>query len=131
MSVDSFVKADVSLSHVIPRNMSWQEQWAGAMKCLDLYRKARAVYTSRLHVILPCLAFGTPVVFTGDRRFSLLGDSLVGPPIQFDPSPLRRTFLAFLRAAVGSALEEHEPIYPAPCALQQSLYSSVTTLAVR
>ena len=36
---------------------------AKAQALLDLYGRARAVVTSRLHCTLPCLAFGTPVLF--------------------------------------------------------------------
>lgn len=42
---------------------SWTDQWMLAVQRLQLLRTAELVYTNRLHVILPCLAFGTPVVF--------------------------------------------------------------------
>jgi hypothetical protein len=46
---------------------------AGAL--LDLYRRARLVITGRLHCALPCLAFGTPVVFveTAHDRYRFNG----------------------------------------------------------
>jgi hypothetical protein len=37
---------------------------AEAKRLLDIYAGAELVITSRLHVLLPCLAYGTPVVFT-------------------------------------------------------------------
>jgi hypothetical protein len=36
---------------------------AEATRRLNLYAKARWVVTNRLHVLLPCAAMGTPVVF--------------------------------------------------------------------
>ena len=44
-----------------------------AQKLLDIYAQATLVITSRLHCALPCLAFGTPVIFLhrtlADQRF--------------------------------------------------------------
>ncbi|WP_457330250.1 polysaccharide pyruvyl transferase family protein [Rhizobacter sp. P5_C2] len=47
------------------------QRMATAQALLDLYARARAVVTTRLHCTLPCLAFGTPVLFVPvdpDRR---------------------------------------------------------------
>lgn len=60
--------------------LDWSAQWRLAVDRLQQLRQAEVVYTNRLHVILPCLAFGTPVVcpsqdFDGIRsknRFTLL-----------------------------------------------------------
>jgi len=41
-----------------------------ASKLLDRYSKAHLVVTSRIHVALPCIALGTPVLFT-DVGFNL------------------------------------------------------------
>jgi len=45
-----------------------------AQKRLDEYAQAKLVITSRIHCALPCLAFGTPVIFIhqnlADPRFS-------------------------------------------------------------
>jgi hypothetical protein len=38
-------------------------RFARASVLLDRYKRARLVVTSRLHCALPCLAFGTPVIF--------------------------------------------------------------------
>jgi hypothetical protein len=114
VSVDSPAPADIVLSHVIPPEMSWQEQWKRGLKYLAVYRKARIVYTSRLHVLLPCLAMGTPVVYTADHRFSILGSQGLAHAVQFDPSALRKTYLGFLEDAVGRPLVEHDPIFPSP-----------------
>jgi len=62
--------------------MSWQRQWELALHRLETLRTAELVHTSRLHVALPCLAFGTPVVLRRKvrdsafqpQRFSLLDE---------------------------------------------------------
>jgi len=52
----------------------------GAERFLERYAKAKLVVTSRLHCALPCLAFGTPVVFVHknlkDPRFGGLVEYL-------------------------------------------------------
>lgn len=77
-----------ALSHSIPLNMPWADQWALALHHLDIYRTAKHVLTRRLHVVLPCLAFGTPVSiptsFPIDRRFSVLDHYQLQP----DSGPL-------------------------------------------
>jgi hypothetical protein len=68
----------------IPFDMPWEDQLILAECRLDQLKRAAVVYTKRLHIALPCLAFGTPVKWSksGDyaqERFSLLdaiGDDL-------------------------------------------------------
>lgn len=73
--VESNTRSDVS--HAIPSGMPWTEQLALGGELLEKYRTAKRVITSRLHVALPCLAFGTPVVvqasteYTYAKRFSI------------------------------------------------------------
>lgn len=43
-------------------DIPWSEQRACAIRMLGIYRTAELVVTNRLHVALPCLAFGTPVI---------------------------------------------------------------------
>lgn len=50
-------------SHEDYSHLSVREQWDLALSLLDRYRTAELVTTNRLHVALPCLAFGTPVHF--------------------------------------------------------------------
>jgi polysaccharide pyruvyl transferase WcaK-like protein len=38
-----------------------------AQEMLDAYAQAKMVVTTRLHCALPCLAFGTPVLFVTDN----------------------------------------------------------------
>lgn len=53
------------VTHNVPRNC---DRRAEAARRLDLYARARWVVTSRLHALLPCAAFGTPVVFFRPRN---------------------------------------------------------------
>lgn len=63
-----------SLSHQFPRRSLTEEQkFDIAAARLDIYAKAKLVITSRLHCALPCLAFGTPVIFI--NGYSLEGDT--------------------------------------------------------
>ena len=41
---------------------------AAARAALETYQRAEMVVTSRLHVMLPCLAFGTPVLYVPSRK---------------------------------------------------------------
>jgi hypothetical protein len=47
-------------THTVPSHC---DRRAEAAHRLDLYARARWVVTTRLHVLLPCAAYGTPVVF--------------------------------------------------------------------
>jgi hypothetical protein len=99
--------------HVV--NVSWSRQLQLAEKMLDVYQRAELVHTSRLHVLLPCLAFGTPVVLHGrppfenpdfDRRFSLVHDVLrvpAGVPHQVDVGFLARRYEAHLDEILSNA----------------------------
>lgn len=55
-------------------NVSFEERMTRAEELLTKYATAGLVVTSRLHTALPCLAFGTPVLFVtenpDDERFS-------------------------------------------------------------
>lgn len=105
-----------------PHNISWQTQWDIALTNLELVKKAAMVYTNRLHIILPCLAFGTPVycpstVWHGlntPQRFSLLKD--IG--FEFDKancidlSNYATNFKSKLAELIGQEIVEHEPVFP-------------------
>ncbi len=43
-------------------NLPWDQQVKAAYELLDVLKKKSIVYTNRLHVALPCIALGTPVV---------------------------------------------------------------------
>lgn len=46
----------------IPNAMKWEDQWILTEKRLEQFRTAELVRTKRLHVAMPCLAMGTPVI---------------------------------------------------------------------
>lgn len=111
------VENAVVLTHAIDNAMSWPEQWSRAVSYLGIYRRAAVVYTSRLHVALPCLAFGTPVVFgsdnPNDNRFSLLRDIGFrdGEPVTLDVSGMAGRYIAFL-GRLGIAVDTQSPELP-------------------
>ncbi len=53
----------VTLSHAIDHEAPAAVRFARAEAALATYARAQLVVTSRLHCALPCLAFGTPVLF--------------------------------------------------------------------
>jgi hypothetical protein len=52
-----------SVSHYHPARHSEKERFSVAEDFLKKYATAKLVVTSRLHCAIPCLAFGTPVIF--------------------------------------------------------------------
>ncbi|MCT4654324.1 MAG: polysaccharide pyruvyl transferase family protein [Cohaesibacter sp.] len=67
------------VTHEIPQTLPAQDRYQLAETLLHKYANARCVVTCRIHCALPCLAFGTPVLFVIPRRGSdmMLG-GLVG-----------------------------------------------------
>ena len=63
LNVDCDGSLGVKLTNWIRQGLGWPQQWELANARLAQLRSAELVYTARLHVVLPCLAFGTPVVF--------------------------------------------------------------------
>jgi len=108
------------LTHAISRHMNLSEQWTAATELLSKYKTSEAVYTSRLHVALPCLAFGTPVWIArpGARgfpeRFSLLEE--MGIPFEElvvrDIAPQRKRYIRFLEEHLGQTIEPGEMKIP-------------------
>jgi hypothetical protein len=109
-------------SNWIDASASWPEQWNAARDLLHSLRSASVVYTGRLHVVLPCLAFGTPVCWfmSGDEaeaRFSILAE--LGLPQRtvidrFDVEPLAARFKSYLEGQLGRKIAGHdEPGMPA------------------
>jgi len=95
--------------------IGWSEQWELAATRLDQLRKAAIVYTKRLHVILPCLAFGTPVILPSNewvtvcdkRRMSLLhalGFELDREMVM-DVSDLASTYVRFVERTIGRSMQ--------------------------
>ena len=59
-----------------------------AMGFLELYQRAKLVVTSRIHCALPCLAFGTPVLFIEHKRKRELKYPILYPLVR----PLLKVF---------------------------------------
>lgn len=93
--------------------LPWKKQWELAAARLALLRRAEIVYTNRIHVILPCLAFGTPVYFPmaclegifEKQRLTLLAD--LGFPfdaeVTMDVTAAAAAYCRFLERAIGQA----------------------------
>lgn len=113
------------LTNVIPPGLEWAAQWRLAIERLEALRTAELVYTKRLHVALPCLAFGTPVVvpkrvlkatFQPDR-LRMLEDLGIeyDKPFTLDMTPHAERFKAFLADALGVLIEPKDnPEIPLP-----------------
>lgn len=99
------------------------DQYRRAYALLMKYMKAELVVSSRVHATLPCIAFGTPVIYAGvpksmDDRVSVLDGMGVQTvngafgslsrdlhkPSPIDGSPHRERYLQFLRRCVSDAL---------------------------
>ncbi len=108
------------ITHAISRTLTVEGQWRRGRELLDRYRSAEAVYTSRLHVALPCLAFGTPVSITRPdprvfpQRFSLLEELGVpfGELTVRDVSGGADRYRSFLERHLGITIEAGEPQPP-------------------
>jgi hypothetical protein len=123
-SVDAgYYEGTVQLSNSIG-SLTWSEQWNAAVEQLDLLRRAELVYTTRLHVALPCLAFGTPVIFPLQRltnvqakeRLTLLNALPFGynDPVETDISEFAARYVKFLEDAVGRLTPCSSPKMPLP-----------------
>lgn len=96
------------LTHKIG-NISWEEQLKLAEEYLEKYKTAEEVHTSRLHVALPCVAFGTPVrliVNWNDPRMSLAqGLGLRNRQILLNQESLKVKFKDFLKDCLERIVE--------------------------
>lgn len=66
---DKLLNTAIPLQHYHTAKHNEKERFSMAENFLGKYATARLVVTSRLHCALPCLAFGTPVIFV-DCGFS-------------------------------------------------------------
>jgi hypothetical protein len=60
--VDSIHKSKNQYTQKIDSHLSWEEQMTLAKNRLEALAKAPLVHTTRLHVLIPCIAMGTPVI---------------------------------------------------------------------
>jgi hypothetical protein len=107
-------------THFIDEDSTWCEKWDVATSLLGEYRTAKVVYTTRLHVALPCLAFGTPVFLAKNsdaRRFSVF-DAAGGKyeePCQVDVSKQVAVFEKFLAEHAGVPMPPGPPAFSGAC----------------
>lgn len=109
-----------SLTQRITRAIPVEEQWKLATDALEKYRTAEAVHTSRLHVALPCLAYGTPVWIAAPTRawhpsrFGIL--EALGVPYEkletADVSAWASRYVAFLERHLKISVTPDEPKLP-------------------
>lgn len=109
------------ITHWINSEMSWPDQWNLAIHFLNIYKKAKEVHTTRLHVVLPCLAFGTTVFFykkQNDSRFSVLeeidkcksGERIIVNRNQIDN--FENQFIKFLEKTLQIQIKKDSPKFP-------------------
>jgi hypothetical protein len=108
--VSRLYKDAIAVSHYPADEENAGEQQRRAYALLAKYERAELVVTSRLHAALPCVAFGTPVVYVGpgDDRTSILdeiGIRMIGEdeltladlrPEPVEAPRLRQDYLEFL-----------------------------------
>ena len=107
-----------SRTNWIASDVPWHRQWQVAMRRIEHLRHAAAVYTSRLHIALPCLALGTPVAYVPSggehERFSVLESLGVQPGrlCTADVSSLAARFREFLSRVGGITVRDGPPVMP-------------------
>lgn len=117
--------SDSRMSQHVNDGTPWAKRWDGALKRLDEIRQANSVVTCRLHIILPCLAFGTPVKFENSsfqhlqnsERFTMLDEIgfKFGEWNEIDLTPFAERFKAFLYSNLGiSPIVPSEKECPTP-----------------
>jgi len=105
-----------SMSHSIPKDVKFDEEWDLCLNRLDRYRKATLVHTSRIHVAMPCVAMGTPVRYTGkiDGRTSIIPaiGIAIGEPCLPDIRKWRDSYIEYLAQYAGIGASMDVPVKP-------------------
>jgi hypothetical protein len=119
-------------------NLDWADQWQLATYRLDQLRKAEVVYSSRLHIILPCLAFGTPVAFPAKELNPIFDKHRLGllsalgftfdEVITLDVTTWAEKYCSFLKTATGCNLVGHSQPISVPRVLSHALDRENTVL---
>ncbi len=104
--------------------LPWGRQWQFAVLMLERLAKAELVITSRLHVAIPCLAMGTPVMMSrADREGVAYPERLTildhygfeyDRPNVIDMTPHADAYRKFLSDQLGAPLADREPVFPKP-----------------
>jgi hypothetical protein len=107
------------ITHLGHHKLTARQQWELASQLLEKYRKAELVTTDRLHVTLPCLAFGTPVRFVRKQIFDpgrlAILDHLglkENDPSPVDMTGIAATYTAFIERHLGPGHMTDEPKMP-------------------
>lgn len=90
--VDSVHRDKNQHTQLIESSTPWNEQLNMAQRRLDLLASAALVHTTRLHVLIPCIAMGIPVVLDylptskfNEERFSHIKDFIpINKPIELN-----------------------------------------------
>jgi hypothetical protein len=121
----------IPLSNALSHRITWIGQWQAAAELLEKLKQAEIVYTNRLHIALPCLAFGTPVVveksMANDPRFSIW-DSLglsYGEPVTKDLTAQRARYLDWLSSSLGINVEPRTARMPVEKILPKKPYKRI------
>lgn len=95
----------------LPYGTSWESQWKGMLERMELLKRAERVVTKRLHVVIPCLAFGTPVMIpwkstheiSDNARLTALDDMgfEYDKFMEIDMTPFADRFKQFLYTNLG------------------------------
>lgn len=86
-------KVTVKTHKLKMESLPLKERFLLVEKYLKLYQGASLVITSRLHAALPCLAFGTPVLFIKDTKFfNRIGTYMPYVHSEFEDNILRSSF---------------------------------------
>lgn len=123
LRIESYTNS--KMSQHVNDGTPWEKRWSGGLKRLDEIRQAGSVVTCRLHVIIPCLAFGTPVKFENPsfqhlqnaERFTILDEIgfKFGEWNEIDLTPFADRFKGFLYSKLGiSPITPTEKNCPVP-----------------
>jgi hypothetical protein len=101
----------------IPKYISWSRQLELAQHRIDIISRAELVHTKKLHVLLPCIAMGIPVILdeipidanedTSSPRFSLI-EKFIKPNTVIDiSSGIRDILLNIWNTNIEKILDHH------------------------
>jgi len=105
------------VTHKISESLPWDCKWMEVERILNIYKKAKTVYTGRLHAALPCLALGTPVCIrknSDTSRFSILEALGVSfnKICKVNVEPFRKRFKSFVEEESGRQIKLGSPCMP-------------------
>lgn len=107
----------IRMTHNIEKDSTFKKEWNLCISILNQYRISKVVYTTRVHVALPCVALGTPVVYLGptdEGRTTILGEIGIVPGRISCPdvSKWRERYKNFLYKYTQIRYNSEEPVKP-------------------